>query len=101
MKELLPNMRWLAFLGIIVLTALPLFASEEEGSAIVIVLRGTLVCQDGKYSLLTDSEPVKFDRMSNSKIARFLKRQGSTVNVVVNIMKFGDEFSLLTITNEN
>ena len=58
-------------------------------------------CRASGYNLYTsDGRLLKFDRSSNEKIAEFLKKQESKLQVMVKVKKVGDELSLISIENQ-
>ena len=58
------------------------------------------VCEASGYSLFVDGKVNKFDQESNAKIAEFLKKADSQLQVVVVANKNGEELSLVSIENQ-
>lgn len=57
-------------------------------------------CEKSGYSILSDGNLSKFDAESNAKIAEFLKKEDSKLQVVVTARKTGEEMSLVSIENQ-
>ena len=57
-------------------------------------------CEASGYSIFSDGKLQKFDKASNAKIAEFLKKEGSKLQVVVTAKKIADELSLISIENQ-
>jgi len=56
-------------------------------------------CVKSGYSLYTDGNLLAFDDASNAKIAKFLQKKKSTLQVKVKV-KVGDKLNLLSIGNK-
>ena len=59
-----------------------------------------LSCIDSGYAIFADGKLTKFDKESNAKIAEFLKKEDSKLQVVVTAKKVGEELSLVSIENQ-
>lgn len=57
-------------------------------------------CVASGYSIYADGKLSKFDKDSSAKIAEFLKKPESKLNVVVEAKKAGEELSLVSINNQ-
>ncbi|MDD5668811.1 MAG: hypothetical protein PHE58_02100 [Candidatus Omnitrophica bacterium] len=57
-------------------------------------------CVASGYSIFADGQLSKFDKESNVKIAEFLKKEDSKLQVVVTAKKAGEELSLVSIENQ-
>lgn len=57
-------------------------------------------CVASGFSIYADGELHKFDAASNKKIAEFLKKTDSNLQVVVNAEKSDKELSLVSIENQ-
>ncbi|MDD5729814.1 MAG: hypothetical protein PHN57_01605 [Candidatus Omnitrophica bacterium] len=57
-------------------------------------------CEASGYSIFTDGKLIKFDKASSAKIAEFLKKEGSKLQVVVVAKKAGEELSLISLANQ-
>lgn len=57
-------------------------------------------CEASGYSIFENGKLMKFDKESNLKIAAFLKKSESTLNVMVVAKKNGDMLSLVSIENQ-
>lgn len=57
-------------------------------------------CVESGYSIFADGTLYKFDAGSNAKIAEFLNKEDSKLQVVVTAKKTGEELSLVTIENQ-
>lgn len=58
-------------------------------------------CIDSGYSIFADGQLYAFDKDSTAKIAEFLKKDESTLQVTVTAKQVGDELSLVSIENQN
>lgn len=117
-------------LAVFVLITLSLALHVEANSAVgeAVTLKGTVIdnmCADGNkdniaefikthtkqcalmehcvasgFSIYADGELHKFDDESNAKIAEFLRRSDSKLNVVVKAERSGRELSLISIENQ-
>lgn len=57
-------------------------------------------CVASGYAIYADHTLYSFDSDSNSKIEEFLKKEDSTLLVIVEAKKSGDKLSLVSIKNE-
>ena len=57
-------------------------------------------CVASGYSLVSDGTITKLDNDSNAKIAEFLKKEDSLLQVEVSAVKVGEELSLVSIENQ-
>ena len=57
-------------------------------------------CEASGYSIYSDGALTKFDAESSAKVAEFLKKEDSKLQVVVVASKTGDELSLVSIENQ-
>lgn len=57
-------------------------------------------CAASGYAIVVDGKLTKFDKDSNAKVAEFLKKEDSKLQVVVTAKKVGDELSLVSIDNQ-
>jgi hypothetical protein len=57
-------------------------------------------CVESGYSIFADGKLMKFDKASNAKIAEFLNKEDSKLQVVVEAIKVGEELSLISIKNQ-
>jgi len=57
-------------------------------------------CVASGYSIFADGQLYKFDKDSSAKIAEFLKKEDSKLQVVVTANKVADELSLVAIENQ-
>ncbi len=57
-------------------------------------------CVASGYSIFADGKLQKFDKDSNAKIEKFLKKADSKLQVVVVAKKTGDKLSLVSIENQ-
>ena len=58
-------------------------------------------CMESGYSIFADGKLYKFDKDSNAKVAEFLKKADSKLQVTVTAKQVGDELSLVSIENQN
>lgn len=58
-------------------------------------------CIDSGYSIFADGKLYKFDKDSNAKVAEFLKKADSKLQVTITAKQVGDELSLVSIENQN
>jgi ABC-type amino acid transport substrate-binding protein len=67
-----------------------------------VVLKGVVSGSiDSGYSILADGKLYAFDKDSNAKVAEFLKKADSKLQVTVTAKQVGDELSLVSIENQN
>lgn len=57
-------------------------------------------CETAGYSIFADGMLTKFDKESNLKVAEFLKKEESKLQVEVVAKKVGDELSIVSIGNQ-
>jgi hypothetical protein len=57
-------------------------------------------CEASGYSIFSEGKLMKFDKASNPKIAEFLKKPESKLQVMVMTKKAGEELSLVSIANQ-
>ncbi len=57
-------------------------------------------CVASGYSIFADGNLIKFDKESSAKVAEFLNKPESKLQVVVVAKKVGDELSLVSIENQ-
>lgn len=57
-------------------------------------------CQASGYSILVDGKLVKLDKESTSKVVEFLKKEDSTLQVVITANKAGEELSVASIEKQ-
>ena len=57
-------------------------------------------CAASGYSLYHYGALITFDGPSSKKIEEFLKQKKSTLNVIVEVKKAGDNYSLISIKNK-
>lgn len=57
-------------------------------------------CEAAGYSIFADGKLAKFDKESNAKIAEFLKKEDSKLQVEVVTKKNGEELSVVSIQNQ-
>jgi hypothetical protein len=57
-------------------------------------------CAASDYAIFADGKLTKFDADSNAKVAEFLNKDDSKLDVVVTAKKVGDELSLVSIENQ-
>lgn len=57
-------------------------------------------CEASGYSIYSEGVVNKFDKESNARIAEFLKKEDSKLQVVVTALKNGEELSLVSIENQ-
>ena len=57
-------------------------------------------CVASGYSIYVDGKMLKFDKASNAKIEKFLKKKTSKLAVEVSIKKVGEELNLVSIKNQ-
>lgn len=60
----------------------------------------TPACEAAGYSIYSDGIVNKFDQDSNAKIAEFLKKEDSNLQVAVTAQKSGEVLSLVSIENQ-
>ncbi len=58
-------------------------------------------CIESGYSVFADGKLYRFDNDSNAKVAEFLKKADSKLQVTVTAKQVGDELSLVSIENQN
>ena len=58
-------------------------------------------CMASGYSIYADGKLYAFDKDSNAKVAEFLKKADSKLQVTVTAKQVGDELSLVSIENQN
>lgn len=58
-------------------------------------------CVASGYSIFADGKLYKFDKDSNAKVAEFLNKADSKLQVTVTAKQVGDELSLVSIENQN
>ena len=56
---------------------------------------------DSTYSIYADGKLYKFDKDSSAKVAEFLKKADSKLQVTVTAKQVGDELNLVSIENQN
>ena len=59
-----------------------------------------LSCADSGYAIFAEGKLTKFDQDSNAKVAEYLKKEDSKLQVVVTAKKIGEELSLVSIENQ-
>ena len=59
-----------------------------------------LSCAASGYAIFSDGKLTKFDKDSSMKVEEFLKKEGSKLQVVVEVKKTGEELSLVSIKNQ-
>lgn len=59
----------------------------------------TPACAASGYSIFADGKLTKFDKDSNATIKDFLKKQGTKLDVYVEVEKVGNELKLVSIKN--
>ncbi|MFA5156734.1 MAG: hypothetical protein WC532_05015 [Candidatus Omnitrophota bacterium] len=57
-------------------------------------------CEASGYAIYADGKLMKFDMASNAKVAEFLKKEDSKLEVVVEVEKAGEELKLVSIKNQ-
>lgn len=57
-------------------------------------------CQTAGYSIYSEGVVNKFDQESNARIAEFLNKEDSKLQVVVTAVKNGEELKLVSIENQ-
>lgn len=57
-------------------------------------------CEASGYSIYSEGVVNKFDKESNARIAEFLKKEDSKLQVVVTALKNGEELNLVSIENQ-
>ena len=57
-------------------------------------------CAASGYSIYVDEKLLKFDKASNAKIEKFLKKKTSKLAVEVSVKKVGEELNLVSIKNQ-
>lgn len=57
-------------------------------------------CEASGYSIYSEGVVNKFDKESNARIAEFLKKEDSKLQVVVTAVKKGEELKLVSIENQ-
>ena len=58
-------------------------------------------CMDSGYSIFSDGKLYAFDKDSSIKVAEFLKKADSKLQVTVTAKQVGDELGLVSIENQN
>ena len=58
-------------------------------------------CIDSGYSIFANGKLYAFDKDSNAKVAEFLKKADSKLQVTITAKQVGDELSLVSIENQN
>ena len=58
-------------------------------------------CMDSGYSIFADGKLYAFDKFSSAKVAEFLKKADSKLQVTITAKQVGDELSLVSIENQN
>ena len=58
-------------------------------------------CMASGYSIYADGKLYAFDKDSNAKVAEFLKKADSKLQVTVTAKQVGDELNLVSIENQN
>jgi hypothetical protein len=58
-------------------------------------------CMDSGYSIFADGKLYAFDKESSAKVAEFLKKADSKLQVTVTAKQVGDELNLVSIENQN
>ncbi len=58
-------------------------------------------CIDSGYSIFADGKLYAFDKDSSAKVAEFLKKADSKLQVAITAKQVGDELSLASIENQN
>ena len=58
-------------------------------------------CMDSGYSIFAGGKLYAFDKVSSAKIAEFLKKADSKLQVTITAKQVGDELSLVSIENQN
>jgi len=58
-------------------------------------------CMNSGYSIFSDGKLYAFDKDSNAKVAEFLKKADSKLQVTVTAKQVGDELNLVSIENQN
>jgi len=58
-------------------------------------------CMDSGYSIFADGKLYKFDKDSSAKVAEFLNKADSKLQVTVTAKQVGDELNLVSIENQN
>jgi hypothetical protein len=61
----------------------------------------TPVCVESGYSIYADGVLTAFDKDSSAKVAEFLKKADSKLQVTVTAKQVGDALSLVSIENQN
>jgi hypothetical protein len=59
-----------------------------------------LSCVESGYAIFADGKLYKFDQDSNARVAEYLKKEDSKLQVVVTAKKVGEELSLVSIENQ-
>ena len=59
-----------------------------------------LSCAGSGYAIFADGKLYKFDKDSSAKVAEYLKKEDSKLQVVVTAKKAGEELSLVSIENQ-
>ena len=59
------------------------------------------VCMNSGYSIFANGKLYKFDKDSSAKVAEFLKKADSKLQVTVTAKQVGDELNLVSIENQN
>lgn len=59
-----------------------------------------LSCVASGYAIFADGKLYQFDKDSNAKVAEYLKKEDSKLQVVVTAKKAGEELSLVSIENQ-
>lgn len=57
-------------------------------------------CEGSGYAIFSDGKLTKFDSASSLKVAEFLKKADSKLDVTVTVTKSGEELSLVSIENQ-
>ncbi|MDD5108795.1 MAG: hypothetical protein PHC29_04730 [Candidatus Omnitrophica bacterium] len=57
-------------------------------------------CMETGYSIFADGKLSKFDKDSNAKVAEFLNKADSKLQVAITAKQVGDELSLVSIENQ-
>ena len=58
-------------------------------------------CMDSGYSIFAGGKLYAFDKVSSAKIAEFLKKADSKLQVTITAKQVGDELNLVSIQNQN
>jgi len=58
-------------------------------------------CIDSGYSIFADGKLYAFDKDSSAKVAEFLKKADSKLQVTITAKQVGDELNLVSIKNQN